>query len=158
MLFNGRLKQLRERNGYSQIEISKLLNISNSLYSRYEKEIQIIPLKHLNTLSVFYNTSIDYIFNFNSKKNYLNNKIKIDKAEAGLILKNFRKEENLTQEKLANFLNTTHSVIADYERGRNLIATPFLYTICKKYNISADYLIGKTNSIKYLNNKEKINI
>lgn len=25
------------------------------------------------------------------------------------------------------------------------IATPFLYTICKEYNVSADYLLGKIN-------------
>ena len=60
-------------------------------------------------------------------------------------LKDWRKKQKLTQTKLANALNTFHTVIVDYEHGKNLIATPFLYTICKKYHVSADYLLGKTN-------------
>ncbi len=47
-------------------------------------------------------------------------------------------------------LNTVHPVITNYENGKHLIATPFLYTICSKYNISADYLLGKIDSPKYL--------
>ena len=62
-----------------------------------------------------------------------------------------RNKNKLTQSKLAEILNTNQSVIANYERGRTPVATPFLYTICKKYNISADYLLGKTDSPKYLN-------
>ena len=58
-------------------------------------------------------------------------------------LKAFRKNRKITQQKLAKILQTTHSVIGGYERGRNIIATPFLYTICQKYNLSADYLLGK---------------
>ncbi len=54
----------------------------------------------------------------------------------------------MTQDKLAKILNTNQSVIANYERGRTVIATPFLYTICKKYHISADYLLGKIDEIK----------
>ncbi len=47
-------------------------------------------------------------------------------------------------------LNIENGTIANYELGINLIATPFLYSICKKYNISADYLLGKIDKPKYL--------
>ena len=70
--------------------------------------------------------------------------------KSGNRLKEFRKENKLTQTKLASILNTTQSVIADYERGRYFISTPFLYTICKKYNISADYLLGRIDNPKYI--------
>ena len=58
-------------------------------------------------------------------------------------LKKFRKDNNLTQEKLAKILNISRTTITEYERGTNFIATPFLYTISSKFNISADYLLGK---------------
>ena len=74
----------------------------------------------------------------------------IDKIKAGQRLKEFRLEHKLTQVKLANILNTTFSSIAFNEKGRNLIATPFLYTICSKYEISADYLLGIVDKPKYL--------
>lgn len=75
----------------------------------------------------------------------------INNIKAGQRLKEFRKDNIITQLKLAQILNTNQSVIANYERGRTVIATPFLYSICKKYNISADYLLGKIDSPKYLN-------
>ena len=66
----------------------------------------------------------------------------------------FRKSQKLTQVKLASILNTVQPVIANYEKGKNLIATPFLYTICKKYNISADYLLGKIDEPINISNKK----
>ena len=68
----------------------------------------------------------------------------------GQRLKNFRKENKLTQEKLANMLNTTDTVISGYESGRRLVATPFLYQICHQYHVSADYLLGRIDEPKYL--------
>ena len=65
-------------------------------------------------------------------------------------IKDLRIENNLTQKELANILNIDSSTISKYEHGINVIATPFLYTICKKYNISADYLLGKIDNPKYL--------
>ncbi|MCM1052721.1 MAG: helix-turn-helix domain-containing protein [Ruminococcus sp.] len=150
MNFGDKLKILRERNGFTLIEIANILNISDSLYSRYEKEIQLIPTKHLNTLCNYFNVSFDYIFNFNSIKQYNEIKKDINKTLSGQRLKEFRKENSLTQEKLAKNLNTVHSVIVKIENGGNLIALPFLYDICKKYHISADYLLGKVDYPKYL--------
>ena len=80
-------------------------------------------------------------------KNSIN---EIDPIKVGQRLKEFHKENKITQVKLANMLNTVQPVIANYEKGKYLISIPFLYTICKKYNISADYLLGKIDNPKYL--------
>ena len=141
MNYGVKLKEIRERQGLSITAISKVLNISDSLYSRYEKEIQTIPSKHLITICEYLNISIDYAFGF-SKIN-TKPKTKINPNLSPERIKNFRKKYKLTQAKLAEILNTTKSVICGYEKGRYLIATPFLYMICKKYNISADYLLGR---------------
>ena len=98
----------------------------------------------------YYNVSIDYLFDFQKLTNYPVSKGLADKKLSGLRLKEFRKENKITQDKLAKILNASRSTIAEYERGTNLIATPFLYTICKKYSISADYLLGKIDEPKYL--------
>ena len=50
--YGKKLYQLRDRYGKTNIEISNLIKISDSLYSRYEKEEQTtIPIKHLDTLT-----------------------------------------------------------------------------------------------------------
>ncbi len=143
MIYQERLKALRLREGITQQQLADLIHVSKSLYSRYEKEIQLIPLKHLITICDFFHVSLDYIFNFSDVKRYKYSSLNLDFHLVGERLKAFRKENKITQSKLASILNTTHSVISDYERGRYLIATPFLYTICHKYHVSADYLIGR---------------
>ncbi|MCM1053452.1 MAG: helix-turn-helix domain-containing protein [Ruminococcus sp.] len=150
MLYCEKLTELREGKDLKQNDISKILNIDNSVYGKYEREYILIPTKHLNILSNFYNVSLDYILSFSNFSNYNGNIEEINKKVSGLRLKEFRKENKLTQKSLAEILGTFQQVIANYENGTNIIALPFLYTICKKYNISADYLLGKTDSPKYL--------
>ena len=150
MYYKERLKDLREQLEIKQSDIAKFLNISNKTYSAYEIEYEIIPVKHLVLLVDYLNTSVDYLFGFSKNKNYDIYIKEIKKKLAGKRLKSFRKENKITQTKLANELNTTFSVISGYEIGRRLIGTPFLYDICKKYHISADYLLGKIDSPKYL--------
>ena len=146
-----KLYQLRDRYGKTNIEISNLLKISDSLYSRYEKEEQTIPIIHLNTLCNYFNVSIDYIFEFTNIKKYKNLRDEINIKLSSERLKEIRKENNLTQIKLADILNVDNSMLAKYEKGNYIIATTYLYHICKKYNISADYLLGKIDHPKYLN-------
>ena len=149
MDYKIRLLELRSDLNLTQEEIAKVLKISRSTYKDYELQTSIIPIKHLVTLSDFYHVSIDYILGLTSTQQYKQT-YEVDKIKAGQRLKEFRKEHKLTQVKLANILNTTFSSIAFNEKGRNLIATPFLYTICSKYYISADYLLGKVDMPKYL--------
>ena len=145
------LKELRLEHKLTQKDIANFLKIARQTYNHYEVQESIIPLKYLNELANFYQVSIDYLLRLTSNKDSNQISNKIDIKLSGERLKKWRKEQKLTQEKLANILNTFHTVIVDYEHGKNLIATPFLYTICKKYNISADYLLGKTDEPKYLN-------
>ena len=150
MFYGEKIKDLRERIGLTQVQIAKILKINNKTYSHYENEDTNIPLKHLITICNYFNVSLDYIFNFTDIKQYKNIKYDLNKINAGKRLKEFRKSNNLTQEKLAKILHTVHPVITNYENGKNLIATPFLFDICKKYNVSADYLLGRIDSPKYL--------
>ena len=149
MNYGEKLKTIRADKNLTQNDIAEILNISRSAYKDYETQIKIIPIKHLVTLSNYYDISIDYILGISNINKYSEKK-EIDKIEAGNRLKELRKENQLTQKKLAEILNTTFSNIAFYEKGRNLIATPFLYMICKKYKISADYLLGRIDYPKYI--------
>ena len=149
MNITERLKSLREEKNLRIYDISEFLKIDKDLYGKYERQNVIIPIKHLINVSEYFDASIDYIFNFSDLKHYKNsNNINIKLMSQRL--KKIRKEEKLTQEKLANEINTNKSVICSYEKGKRIIPTPFLYEICKKYNISADYLLGKIDEPKFL--------
>ena len=56
-----RLKNLREDKDLKQEDIAKVLNISQTNYSKYELGKINIPISSLIILSNFYNTSIDYL-------------------------------------------------------------------------------------------------
>ena len=56
-----RIRELREDNDLSQAQIAEVLKTTQQVYSRYEKGINEIPVRHIITLSRFYNVSCDYI-------------------------------------------------------------------------------------------------
>ena len=56
-----RLKDLREDKDLKQEDIAKILNISQTNYSKYELGKINIPINSLIILATFYNTSIDYL-------------------------------------------------------------------------------------------------
>lgn len=149
-MYRERLQELREEKELKIQDISKLLNFEKDTYGKYEREYVIIPIKHLNTLCNYFDVSIDYIFKFNNQNKYELSNAEIDKEKMKCRIKEFRKEFNLSQVKLAQILNIANGTIAEYERGTNIIATPFLYTICKNYGVSADYLLGKVDEPKFL--------
>lgn len=148
--YKEKLQELRENRNLSQSEIAKLLNITKSAYNQFEQQYTIIPLNRLNDVANIFNVSIDYLLSFTSKEKYKNAGKNIDINIAASRLKDVRKENKLTQVKLAKILNIAASVISDYENEKLLISTHALYTICKKYNISSDYLLGKIDEPKYL--------
>lgn len=141
-----RLFDLREYADLTQKDLAKNLGITQQTYSLWEKGTKIIPLKHLNNLCNYYETSMDYVLGFTDIK-ISSNIIKIkelNKKEIGARIKKVREDNNLTLRDLASKLNTTSSTISAYETGKTLILTAFAYQICSEYNVSLDWLCGKT--------------
>ncbi|MBQ2823218.1 MAG: helix-turn-helix transcriptional regulator [Oscillospiraceae bacterium] len=60
-MYFQRLRDLREDSDLTQTQISEILGIQQTVYSRYERGFQTIPVEHLITLADFYNVSTDYI-------------------------------------------------------------------------------------------------
>ena len=56
-----RLKEIREDKDLLQKDIAKILNMSQTGYSKYEVETNDIPTEILKKLASYYNTSIDYL-------------------------------------------------------------------------------------------------
>lgn len=56
-----RLKDLREDNDLTQKEVEDGINISQRLYSYYERGERTVPPEILIAFADFYKTSVDYI-------------------------------------------------------------------------------------------------
>ncbi len=61
MDYTKRLRDLREDNDKTQQEVADYLNTSQTMYARYERGANEMPIRHLIKLSRFYNVSTDYI-------------------------------------------------------------------------------------------------
>ena len=56
-----RLRDLREDNDKTQQEIADILGTSQTMYARYERGANELPIHHLIKLCKYYNVSADYI-------------------------------------------------------------------------------------------------
>lgn len=67
-MYFQRLRDLREDMDLNQTKIAEILHTSQTVYSRYERGFQTIPVEHLLILADFYNVSIDYILGRTNNK------------------------------------------------------------------------------------------
>jgi len=58
-----KLRALREDHDMTQSQIAALLGTSQTMYARYERDANELPIRHLITLCRFYNVSADYVLN-----------------------------------------------------------------------------------------------
>ena len=59
-------------------------------------------------------------------------------------LKELRKEE-LTQKQLAKYLNVNYRTVSSWEAGTRQPDYEILISLCKYFDVSADYLLGLTD-------------
>lgn len=62
------LRDLREDADLTQKEVAAVLNTTQQVYSRYEKGINEMPVRHLIMLVRFYGVSADYVLGLSKKK------------------------------------------------------------------------------------------
>lgn len=58
------------------------------------------------------------------------------------IMKELREDNDKTQQQIADYLGTSQTMYARYERGANELPIRHLIKLCKYYNVSSDYLLG----------------
>lgn len=60
-------------------------------------------------------------------------------------IKTLREDSDKTQTELADYLNIAQNTYSQYENGKREIPLSCLIKLCDYYNISADYILGRTN-------------
>ena len=74
-----RIRNLREDKDLSQNEIAKILNCSQTTYSRYETGDLNIPVASLIKLAIYFNTSSDYLIGLTDGKMSYKRLVRLDK-------------------------------------------------------------------------------
>ena len=60
-------------------------------------------------------------------------------------IRDLRVDNDKTQQEVADYLGTSQTMYARYERGANELPIRHLIALCKYYNVSADYILGLSN-------------
>ena len=60
-------------------------------------------------------------------------------------IRDLREDHDKTQQQIADFLGTSQTMYARYERGANELPIRHLVKLCEYYQVSADYILGRSN-------------
>ena len=63
--YMDKLRAFREDNDLTQAQIAAVLGTSQTMYARYERGANELPIRHLVTLCNFYNISADDLLEIN---------------------------------------------------------------------------------------------
>ncbi len=61
MAYVRRIRDLREDSDYTQAYVASVLGTSQTMYARYERGANELPIRHLIKLCALYGVSADYI-------------------------------------------------------------------------------------------------
>lgn len=148
-MIENNLKYCREELEMTQTELGYVFGVSKYTVSGWETGKDTMPLNKLIKFCNLYNYSLDFVVGLTRKNTKYNLNATIDKRQIGKKLKEIRKSLNLTQQQLSDECGFFQTTYGGYETGRYLINTINIYTICKKYKISMDWIVNRTNH-KYL--------
>lgn len=57
-------------------------------------------------------------------------------------IRDLREDHDMTQQQVADYLGTSQTMYARYERGANELPIHHLISLCRLYHVSADYILG----------------
>lgn len=107
----NRIKQLREENNWTQLELSKKMNCAMSSIAMYESETRKPSMEVLLKLSEIFDCSIDYILGKSDIRNPENKDL--DKLQIGLSAKDY---SNISDEQLKQIEDFAKFVLKDNKK------------------------------------------
>lgn len=138
------LASLRVKNNYSKQQIAHLLGVNLSTYKLYETGILPINLEELNMLSNLYHVSFDYLLGFSKNANLDTICDNINYSYLKFFIRYLRKRARMSQKNLAKEFGVSISSIIRYEKDSHAIHLNYLILLARKFQISVDYICGKT--------------
>ena len=155
MNFAARLKQIRICKGLMQKDVYESLGIPNNTYSNYENDKREPDFKTLVRIADFLDVSADYLLgrekkmNLNSCSDNIRN---MDIPKVGIFtpvfsdkIKELRHSRNMTQCELASVLGVTQQAMCKWEKGLSTPTYDLLVKISDYFNVTTDYLLGRTD-------------
>ena len=146
IVFNN-IKFCREELEMNQEDLGEILGVAKSTVSGWENGHDTMPLEKLGDLSNLSKYSANFILGLTNDKSKCSSKLNINKEDIAKRLKQLRTTIGLSQEFFVAKCKVSRTTYTDYEEGKTLINTITLYTICKVFNVSADWILGRDDNM-----------
>jgi len=146
-MFDNNIRYCREELEMTQAELGYIFGVSDSAVRSWETAHDSIPLPKLIKFCNMYDYSLDFVCGL-IRNNIKYGKFTTDKIKISKKLKELRNKLGISQQKLSDDCKISQTTYSGYETGNYLINTTNLYYICKTYNVSMDWVVGRTNNSK----------
>jgi transcriptional regulator with XRE-family HTH domain len=134
---NETIKRLRLKRHIKQVDLAKLVGISQNHLSQIEKGIRKVSLKLLDQFAdAFGLVPADLLEEIRPM---------IGIEDTGEVIAWAREQRGMTVEELASAIDETPETLKKWEKNGNLIDSDKLYTIIDALNTTYDYLSGGTD-------------
>ena len=148
-----RYEELRLDAEKKQGDIAEVLSVKRNTYSKWENLINDMPLEKCNELANYYKTTLDYVLGLSNVREYIDISLSIDWKLVSERLTELLHSKNLTETELSNKIGFAQTTYSHYEIGKRRPTTMKLLSIAQYYNVSVDYIVGRTNNKKiHVNN------
>lgn len=143
-----RFREIRENRFLKQQEIADIMGVSRGGYANIEIETANIKLKNILKYCNHFGYSIDYVCHLSNKPfiklQHLDN---IDKKIIRDRLTLIENEQGKSANDIADILGVVKTTYSEYKNPNcpNIIQTLMLKKLCKKYNYSMDWVLGRSD-------------
>lgn len=141
-----RYEELRLDSEKKQGEIANILSVKRNTYSKWENLINDMPLEKCNELANYYKTTLDYVLGLSDIRDYIDTPLFINWNLVSKRLAELRHSKNLTESELSSKIGFAQTTYSFYEIGKRRPTTMKLLSIAQFYNVSVDYIVGRTNN------------
>jgi len=148
-----RYEELRLDSEKKQGDIAEILCVKRNTYSKWENLINDMPLEKCNELANYYKTTLDYVLGLSNKRILVDTPLFVDWNIISERLCELRCLSKLTEKELSNKIGFAQTTYSQYETGKRRPTTMKLLSIAQYYNVSIDYIVGRTNNKIIINKK-----
>lgn len=144
--FVYRLKTLFKDAGLSTVSGQQLLGISKTQLGRYLSGYYVPSLKNALTICKHFDCSLDYLLGISDIKNQFENIKEPDFETFKSRYLNLIEEHKTSIYQIAKELHFNRNDWTYWNKNKSLPTLETLYNIAIKFQVSADYLIGRTDT------------
>ncbi|MBR1377372.1 MAG: helix-turn-helix transcriptional regulator [Bacilli bacterium] len=141
-----RYEELRSNMEKRQGDIAEILNVKRNTYSKWENEINDMPVEKANILANYYKVTFDYMLGLTRNNIFVDKDLFIDWDLFTERLVKLRKDAKLSQEQVSEKLGFAQQTYSHFEVGDRRPTTLKVLIISQYFNVSSDYLIGRVDN------------